>query len=629
MSSGHDTYLPENGLVSDAYIAYQEARARGGAGLIVTQVAGIHETARYTSHLIMATSDDCIPGYKTLAKRCHAHGAVVVSQLFHPGREIIESADGLLAVAYAPSAIPNERFHVMPRAMERAMIDEIIAGYAAGARRMQQAGLDGVEYVASHGYLPSQFLSEKTNKRTDEYGGSAENRLRFLRECLQAMREATDSDFVIGIRLSLDETDDLVGITADEWLHALPTLDNLVDYYSVTCGTSASLGAAVHITAPMAYKAAYVAPYAARLKRQTKVPVIVTGRINQPHEAEMLISSGDADMCGMTRALICDPEMPIKAERGKAEDIRACIACNQACIGHFHRGLSISCIQHPETGRELTFGEPDPSLRKKSVMVIGGGPAGMKAAATAATRGHCVTLYEAGSQLGGQALLAQLLPERAEFGGIITNLKRECELAGVNFQLNTKVDRRLIERVQPEAIIIATGAIPYVPELETDDSIQIMTAWDVLQKRTQPLGNVIVADWKADWIGAGIAQKLTQEGHYVRIAVNAPTFGEALPLYVRDTLAATMHRMQIPVTLYARIFGTDQRSTYFQHTVSGEPIIFEDVDTLVLSTGHQVQTDFTHFMTKLDIPYMVIGDANAPRTAEEAVFEGMRAGRAV
>ncbi|QNQ64477.1 FAD-dependent oxidoreductase (plasmid) [Brucella sp. 6810] len=629
MSSGHDTYLPVNGLVSDAYIAYQEARAKGGTGLIVTQVAGIHETARYTSHLIMATNDACVRGYAELAQRCQAHGATVVSQLFHPGREIIESADGLLAVAYAPSAVPNERFHVMPRPLNQTMIDEIIAGYAAGAKRMQQAGLDGVEYVASHGYLPSQFLSEKTNRRTDEYGGSIENRVRFLQQCLQAMRKATGENFIIGMRLSLDEKDDLVGIAADEWLQAIPMLNGLVDYYSVTCGTSASLGAAVHITAPMAYNAAYVAPYSAQLKQLTNTPVFVTGRINQPHEAELLIANGSADICGMTRALICDPEMPAKAEQGRTDDIRACIACNQACIGHFHRGLPISCIQHPETGRELSFGTYRQVDKAKSVMVIGGGPAGMKAAATAAQRGHNVTLHEAEQQLGGQAVLAQLLPGRTEFGGIITNLKRECELAGVTFKLSSRVDLKMIEAEKPEAIIFATGAVPYIPHLETDDSIDVMTAWDVLEKRKQPHGNVVVADWKSDWIGAGLAQKLTSEGHYVRMAVNAPTFGEALPLYVRDTLAATMHRMQIPVTLYARVFGTDQRSAYFQHTTSGEPIVFEDVDTMILSTGHKPQPDFIDMINNLEIPYQIIGDALAPRTAEEAVFEGMCAGDAI
>ena len=184
MSTGHDTVLPTDGTVNDALIAYHLDRARGGAGLIVTQVAGVHETARYTSHLLMATTDDCIPGYRRLAEALHGEGCTVFSQLFHPGREIMESADGLLAVAYAPSVVPNERFHVMPRAMNAAMVEEVIAGYAAAARRMWQAGLDGVEVVASHGYLPAQFLNPRVNLREDAWGGDAARRQRFLHEVL-------------------------------------------------------------------------------------------------------------------------------------------------------------------------------------------------------------------------------------------------------------------------------------------------------------------------------------------------------------------------------------------------------------------------------------------------------------
>ena len=172
MSTGHDTTMPTDGTVNPALIAYHRARAKGGVGLIITQVAGVHETARYTSHLLMATTDDCIPGYTELAKAVHAEGAVILSQLFHPGREIMESADGLLAVAYAPSAVPNERFHVMPRPLSLAMIEEIIAGYASAARRLHQAGFDGVEVVASHGYLPAQFLNPRVNLRSDAFGGS-------------------------------------------------------------------------------------------------------------------------------------------------------------------------------------------------------------------------------------------------------------------------------------------------------------------------------------------------------------------------------------------------------------------------------------------------------------------------
>ena len=629
LSTGHDTVLPVDGTVNDALIAYHLARARGGVGLIVTQVAGVHETARYTSHLLMATTDACIPGYRRLAEALHAEGVTVFSQLFHPGREIMESADGLLAVAYAPSVSPNERFHVMPRALTLPLIDEIVAGYAAAARRMRAAGLDGVEVVASHGYLPAQFLNPRVNRRSDGYGGDDAGRLRFLREVLRAIRAATDGDFVVGLRISAGERDD-EGLTAGEARAACVALEADLDYVNVTTGTSATVGGAVHIAPPMAFAPGYVAPDAAAFRKALKVPVFVAGRINQPQEAEAILATGQADVCGMTRALIADPEMPAKAARGAADDIRACIGCNQACIGHFHKGLPVSCIQHPETGRELVYGQLSPALRRKRVMVVGGGPAGMKAAVTAAKRGHAVTLYEAGPQPGGQALLAQLLPQRAEFGGIVTNLLREMELAQVQVRRGQRVTAELLAEEQPDAVILATGAVPHVPEgMPEDGSVQVVTAWQVLRGEVKVGGRVVVADWRCDWIGPGVAEGLAKAGSSVMLAVNGLHAGEVLPLYVRDTIAAEMHRLRVEVRPYMRLFGTSGGSVFLQHVPSGEAVEVEGVDTLVLCLGHRPVDDLSEAVMAMGIELHMAGDCLAPRTAEEAVYDGLRVGVAV
>jgi 2,4-dienoyl-CoA reductase-like NADH-dependent reductase (Old Yellow Enzyme family) len=625
MSTGHDTTLPTDGLVNDALIAYHRARAEGGVGLIVSQVAGVHETARYTSHMLMATDDACIAGYRRLAETCHVHGCALFSQLFHPGREIMEGGDGLLTVAYAPSVSPNERFRVMPRALDQAMIDEIVAGYGAAARRMYEAGLDGVELVASHGYLPAQFVNPRINRRTDGYGGPLENRLRFAAEALVAIRAATSEDFVVGLRISASDRDEN-GLTFDEALKSCRQLEPLVDYVSVTAGTSASLGGAVHIVPPMAYKNAYLASDAARIRNALKIPVFVAGRINQPHEAEAVLAEGAADVCGMTRALICDPDMPAKAEEGRTDDIRACIACNQACIGHFHRGVPISCIQHPETGRELKFGTLTPAAHPKKVMVIGGGPAGMKAAAIAAARGHQVTLYEAATQLGGQALLAQQLPRRAEFGGIITNLSRELELAQVRVLKGVRVDQALVEAERPDAVVLATGGAPYLPEIPADGSVQVVDAWQVLRKEVKTGSRVVVADWRCDWIGPGIAELLVNDGCSVELAVNGTHPGELLPLYVRDNIAGELHKKGVGITPYARLYGCDGGTVYLQHTVSEQPILFENVDTLVLCLGHEPVDALRVMLVGLVPEVHLVGDCLAPRTAEEAVYEGLKVG---
>jgi NADPH-dependent 2,4-dienoyl-CoA reductase/sulfur reductase-like enzyme len=315
--------------------------------------------------------------------------------------------------------------------------------------------------------------------------------------------------------------------------------------------------------------------------------------------------------------------MPNKTDTGHVEDVRACIACNQACIGHFHKGLPISCIQHPETGRELIFGQRQLTKQRKRIMIAGGGPAGMKAAAVAAQRGHDVTLYEASSQLGGQVLLAQLLPRRAEFGGASTNLQREMELAGVRVVRNTRVDRALVERERPDMVILATGAEPYWPAFERGGELQVVDAWQVLRDEVQIGRSVVVVDWRCDWIGPGIAERLVRAGHQVQLAVNGTHCGENLPLYVRDHLAGELHKLGIPITPYARLYGCDDNTVYLQHTASGEPMLFENIDTLVLCQGHQPVDTLGAELQGL-VEFRRIGDCLAPRTAEEAIYEGLK-----
>jgi 2,4-dienoyl-CoA reductase-like NADH-dependent reductase (Old Yellow Enzyme family) len=624
MSTGHDTTLPVDGTVNAALVAYQEARARGGVGLIVLQVSGVHETARYTNHVLMATDDSSIPGYRSVAEAVHRFGTVLFGQLFHPGREIAEADGGLLSVAYAPSSVPNERFRVMPRPLKRSMIDAIVHGYGDAARRMQTAGLDGVEIVASHGYLPAQFLNPRVNLRDDAYGGDPDGRLRFLREVIADIRAKVWDGFVVGLRISGSEADEQ-GLTEEETLDAVTRLDDSIDYVHITLGTSASLGGAIHIAPPMTFKTAYVVPYAARIKRHARIPVFVTGRINQPQDAEAVIASRHADVCGMTRALICDPEMPNKAAHGAPEDIRACIACNQACIGHFHKGYPISCIQNPVSGRELRFGTLSPASRRKKVMVVGGGPAGMKAAVIAAQRGHHTTLYEAERRLGGQALLAQMLPGRAEFGGLVTNLQRELELAGVQIHRGARVDRAAVLAAAPDVVLIATGAIPYRPEFPQEGALQIVDAWQVLRGQGTAIGeSVVIVDWRADWIGIGIAEHLAQQGRTVRLAVSGIAAGETLPLYVRDASAAGLHKLGVKVLTYMRLYGSDSDSVYLQHVSSGEAVVIDKVDTLVLCTGHTPVDELSDALEDLSADVHVIGDAASPRTAEEAVYEGLK-----
>ena len=613
-------------------VAYHAARAEGGVGHIITEAHTVHESYEVRNSLLAVSDDDAIPELREMADVAHKHGAAMFGQLFHPGRAVAHRVNGALLPAYAPSEVPDERHHVMPAPMSQAMIRDIIRSYGEGARRMAEAGLDGIEYMISMGYLPAQFVNPRANVRTDEYGGSFENRLRFVRESLSAVRAGVDSTTVVGVRISVDELDH-GGLSPDESIAISKALadEGLIDYVNVIGGSGASVGGAVHIVPPMFVKQGYLADDAARLKQAVGVPTMLGGRINQPQTAEQIVASGQADMVCLVRALIADPFFTTKARDGKADDIRACIACNQACIGHRHMGAIVSCIQHPETGRERTFPHTkDTAQEQRKVMVIGGGPGGMKAAAIAAERGHDVTLYEQGSQLGGQTRLAQMLPDRAEFGGIITNLSREMAQSGVTVMKGAAVDAALVAAKAPDVVIVATGAVPYLPALEGLDEAHAVDAWSVIKGEANVGGRVVIADWRCDWVGMGVAEMLARNGCHVRLYCQGVQPGQNLQAYLRDHWIGVLDGLGVETRPYTRLFGADSDSVYFQHMTNGEAVVAEEVDTLVLAQGHRREATLHDQLAEEWAGELhLIGDALVPRTAEEAVMEGLQVAMAV
>lgn len=628
-SSAHQTILAQNGAPGEEMAAYHEARAKGGAGLIIMESSRPDADDVSASYYLDSSTDACIPGYRMVAKAVHNHGCKVFAQINHGGR-ITYTHDGLQIVARAPSMVPDHRFHCMPRVMSTDYVRKIIQAFANTAGRMAEAGVDGAELTASHGMLIAQFLNPQTNFRDDEYGGSEENRFRMVAEMIAATRNVVGSDFVIGMRISADELEP-DGLDEAAWLDICRRLneEQELDYINVTVGSMMGLGGSVHVVPPMFIDHAYTAPQAGAVKREVRQSVLLTGRINQPQLAEQVLAAGQADLCGMTRALISDPEMPNKAHSGRLDDIRACIGCNQACIGHYHQGVRISCIQHPVTGRELMLGEHLHTNKARKVLVAGGGPAGMKAAAVAAECGHEVVLCEQSKRLGGQVLLAQSLPGRAEFGVLIDNLRREMELSNVDIRLNTKVDASLINTEKPDTVIVATGATPYRPDVEISEQAHVVDAWQILGEGVTAGDSVVIADWRCDWVGMGLAEKLAREGLRVRLCVDGEMAGQNLQKYLRWHWSGTLHKLGVEVIPYARFFGADEDTAYFQHTTSGEPIICNNMSTLVMALGHQAETALEQQLIAMGVDYHLVGDCLSPRSAEEAVYEGLLVARGI
>ena len=627
VSTAHGTFMASGGLANDRIGVYHEARARGGAGLIICEAASVHHTAIGAGRYAAAHSDACIEPYRRVVERIRAHGAAAFGQLYHPGRGDIagSSDDGTVAVAYAPSALACERNQIIPRAMPRELVREVVEAYGDAAGRMGAAGFQGIEVMAHHGHLVSQFLNPRINRRGDEYGGSERARFRFLYEVLEAVRARLDDEMPLGVRVCADEMDE-VGLRADEALEVCRAIERsgFVDYLSINLGSTSSFRGGVHVTAPMAVPPGYIAPYARAIRSAVDLPVIATGRINEPRIAERLLAAGAADLCGMTRAQICDPELAAKAREGRADTIRVCIACNQACIGHGAKGAPISCIQYPESGREQTFLPRPRAARRLRVMVAGGGPAGLKAAAVAAECGHDVTLYEAGEDLGGQALIAARFPGRAEFRRLVTNLAGEARRAGVEILTGAALNPVVVRERGPDAVIVATGAQDRPVPAEPGG--HVVTAWQVALGEAESGRRVVVADRRLDWSALGAAEKLARAGCVVQLAVIGDMPGQNVPAGVRSHALGEIDSLGVDVLPHLSLVGFGGGVARFRHTLSAREVDLSGVDTLVLAEGPVANGLLEEGLTDYAGIVRYAGDCLSPRSAEEAVLEGLRAG---
>jgi 2,4-dienoyl-CoA reductase-like NADH-dependent reductase (Old Yellow Enzyme family)/thioredoxin reductase len=595
---------------TDEFVAYHEARARGGTGLITLEATAVHPTGLLTPHTLAGYREEIVPGYKRVVRAVRPHGTKLFVQLFHGGREQIATAPRPPAVA--PSAIPSQRFKVEPRALGADEIEAIVGGYARAAGLAAKAGLDGIEISAAHGYLIAQFFTPELNRRTDDWAEPAA----FLHAVLAAVRE-TAARLAIGVRLSADSP------AAQE---IVAGLDGRADFLHVALGDSSTyLGSTGIVPPPPAVENAIAELTGPFLGGP---PLVATSRIVDPEEADRLIGEGRADAVGMTRALITDPDLPRKAREGDSEGVVRCIACN-ACIAHYHAGTAIACAQNPRTGRELTLPRPEVAEeRRLRVVVVGGGPAGVAAAVEAGDAGHEVVLLERERRLGGQIALAGAAPVHAELARTWTrNAELLLRRAGVEVRLDTEADADAVVELEPDAIVVATGARPFAPRLELE-GVQVLQAWDVLAGRAPSGGRVVVADWGGDPAGLDCADLLDRAGNDVTLALAAITAGEAMHQYQRNLYLGRLYRAGIGVEHHVEVIGARTGAVRFRNLLAPELERDLPADVLVLALGRIPAAGPAVELEGRGLAVEQAGDVLSPRSIEEATLEGTLAARA-
>jgi 2,4-dienoyl-CoA reductase-like NADH-dependent reductase (Old Yellow Enzyme family)/thioredoxin reductase len=628
LSTAHGTGYAVRGNVSDRLIAYHRERARGGIGLIIMEATGVDSApigAAGGSYLRNA-DDTIIPGYRQLADAVHAEGAKLFTMLSHSGRNTSMGLEGNPPLG--PSAVPMDRTRDIPHALEEEEIAGIISAFAAAAARCRDGGLDGVELSFAHGNLVQQFLSPVSNLRTDRYGGSEENRLRFAREVLEATRAAVGDDFTFGIRFSATElVDDGYGLADGVRYAQMMQAWGRLDFIDVSAGTNSSMWSRpIHYPSIDSPERPLV-PYAAAIKNAVDVPVFCVGKITDPAEAESILAAGHADMVGMTRAHIAEPAIIRKLMEQRADDIRPCIHANEGCFGRKQRGGDVSCVFNPRTGRESQWERLAPTETYKSVLIVGGGPAGLEAARVAAKRGHDVVLHERLDVLGGQVRILARTPFRRDYLTIVEWLERQARKSGALMRLNSEISAEAILAAAPDAVIIATGASDARPLVPGADRPDVFTARQVLQNANDLGKRIVIGDWDCRNMGISVAEALAQRGHEVEIITSAFYVGQDAELMTWRPAYDRLLRLGVRMSPLTEIVRIDEGGVVARKTDGSTRQV--EADSVVLcSKGEAERGLYTALKGKVKRLW-AIGDCWAPRQIEQAVLEGARVGREI
>jgi 2,4-dienoyl-CoA reductase-like NADH-dependent reductase (Old Yellow Enzyme family)/thioredoxin reductase len=690
--SAHLTNYAEDGLPTEQHAAYYEARARGGAGLIITEEHSTHPTDWPYEKLIHGFHRQVIPGYKRITEAVHRHGTPIFAQINHNGGQASSMYSRL--PVWAPSPVADPLFREVPKAVNVREIAEIVAGYGIVAGHCAEGGFDGVELQCSHSSIVRGFLSGATNTRTDLYGGSLENRARLLVEIIDVVREAIGPTRALGVRLCGDELIE-GGTTIDEAvaISRIVEATGKVDYINTSIGVATAtlfmIEASMHI--PPGY--ALFIPNA--IRRAVDIPVVGVGRFKDPIQAERALADGHCDLVGAVRAQIADPDFVRKAQAGEHDDTRLCLSCNQECVGRMGLNRWLGCIENPATGREallsaqvklreqelalasanspadssvvdssvvdssvvggshsspdrvrsksrllggkstalpsdvLTIG-PKPAAAKR-VMVVGAGPAGLQAAISAASHGHDVTVYERELVAGGQVRWAATVPNRAEFGDLIRNQLNEAARANIKIVYGHGIDAAFVDSEKPDVVIIATGAVPARPYWAPGDAANIVDVMSILDGSAVPPAGakVVIVDELGFHQATSIAEVLADRGCDVEILTPGMVVGQDLGITLdMENFCIRAAAKKITLTPDSVVMGWNGSALSILHHVSGSMNELA-ADWVVLAVPGSPADALYRELHSAGVNVHRIGDALTPRRAHSAVVDGDRIGAAL